>query len=422
MMRTRLFSICLIYFCLCNECYGFNQSDILFNLFNSTQGESWINQWEITTIYNDPCSLRGVHCNASSELIDALTLSSNNLNGTLPKSIANLTFLSIIDLHNNSLQSSIPSELFSIDSLNFIDLSNNLFSQSFILPSVIGANLQQIHLNHNQLIGQIPFDIDRLTNLSRLSLNDNAFSSQIPSSLFNLQHLEVLKLQNNHFSSSISFNFSNANNLKFAYFHQNKLNGAIPFLPPNIIGVTFHKNDFSFNEADNYLLADFLCDLNKRSNLKAITIYSNRNLYGSLCSFNSSNLQIFMAHSCQITKNIPSSIHFVPSHVSLINNRLSSIIPSDFVTPYNSNSTPLGIALFAQGNKLKFDIGTKIPSFITESALNANSMNLFYTNQLKFLEYMILAIVFCIVLFLMIYNVHRYQQEQKKKLDPIAYM
>merc|ERR1712232_398158 len=220
--------------------------------------------------------------------IIALNLSSNNLNGTLPASIANLTALSIIHLHNNSLQKSIPSQLFNLRSLIILNLGNNIFSGQFILPNIIINNsLQQIHLNDNELTGTIP------------------------SSLFNFPFLEVLKLQNNAFSGSIPSNFTQANNLQFAFFDRNNLNGAIPFLPPNLIGVTFHQNDFSLNNDDGHFLFDFLCNLNSKHNLEAITLYNNRNLHGNLCPFNASKLDIFMAHSCQISGTIPSSTHFV---------------------------------------------------------------------------------------------------------------
>eukprot|EP01083_Nonionella_stella_P081362 224078_1 len=425
-MRTRILFV--VYYCIISTAFHgvhANESAVLLDIYRDTGGENWYTKWNVSNILNDPCngSLFGIEC--VSNHVSAIKLSSNNLTGRLPKSIANLTSLSVLNMSNNALKGSIPFETFSLANVQMIDLSGNYLNGSLILGIDSLDPLTQLHLNNNKLSGSIPNNLGTLLpNLRELSLHHNAFSSTIPSPLFgNLRELRSLSLHHNELSESIPHTLNASVSLEYAYFHDNNLNGMIPLLPLSIIGVTFHNNDLAFDDDDG--LSHFLMGLNHKPHLQAITIYNNNNLYGELVPFNTSTLKIFMSHSCQIASTLPSSIHFVPSHISLINNRLSSLIPDDFITPYNKSSDPLQIALFGQGNKFKFDIGSGVkvnnPLWIHKSVLNTNSGQLFYTEQLRLLEIFIISIVFGIVLFLIIYNIHRLHKEKLKREDPAAY-
>eukprot|EP01084_Bolivina_argentea_P102553 183720_1 len=402
-MRTRGFLLLMIYLWIiflnvdCN-----NESIILFDIYSNTGGENWTNAWDIPAIYNDPCSLFGVNCTNNN--VTELNLGYNNLNGTLPLSISNLTYLLLLNMSFNNLYNNIPPELFNMDIIEIIDLSHNTLTGSIIISNNYNNNLKIIHLNHNNLQGSIPSNINNFLfpNLIELSLNNNKFSGSIPFGIFTLNNLEILNLQYNSLTSSIPLSFNQSSSLQYVYLNNNNLKYTIPRLPHTIHGITFHSNDFTFNTDDNYFLKDFLNDLNNKPNLYAITLYNNINLQGELPKFNTTTLKIFIAHSCQITSTLPSNIdgYFSPTHISLINNRLSSTIPNNFIYPYNNNEI-LNMSLFAQGNKFDFNvnidsmvISMNIPIWIRESILNTNSGQLFYTNQLKILEYLIIICVY----------------------------
>lgn len=78
------------------------------------------------------------------------------MEGGIPQSLDNMTYLEILDLHDNRLNGSIPSTLGSLSKLQFLDLSQNLLSGS--IPPTL-ANLTLLHhfnVSFNNLSGAIP--------------------------------------------------------------------------------------------------------------------------------------------------------------------------------------------------------------------------------------------------------------------------
>jgi Leucine-rich repeat (LRR) protein len=89
-------------------------------------------------------------------------------------------------LHNNQLTGSIPSEIGNLTNLTYLWLSNNQLTDS--IPPEIGSlvNLTWLYLSTNQLTGSIPPEIGNLTNLTSLRLNDNQLTGEIPESICDL--------------------------------------------------------------------------------------------------------------------------------------------------------------------------------------------------------------------------------------------
>ena len=111
-------------------------------------------------------------------LLEELRLAGNDLSGTIPSELGNITgenspTLRILDLCQNRLSGAIPPRL------------GNLTS------------LQQLHLDRNQLSGAIPPELGNLTGLAVLDLSDNELSCDIPD-LSPLSQLSQLRLQNNY--------------------------------------------------------------------------------------------------------------------------------------------------------------------------------------------------------------------------------
>ena len=92
----------------------------------------------------------------SVETTTYLRLDYNQLTGSIPSEIGNLTNLTYLDLLSNQLTGSIPSEI------------GNL------------TNLVWLSLNHNQLTGSIPVEIGYLSNVYKAYLNDNQLTGLIP--------------------------------------------------------------------------------------------------------------------------------------------------------------------------------------------------------------------------------------------------
>lgn len=90
-------------------------------LYTSTNGTMWTDDtnWMVT---DDPCSWFGVTC--SGGLVTELDLNTNNLNGTLPTQLEDLTALTTLDISANAnLTGSLPDSMINLGSLATFDFS-----------------------------------------------------------------------------------------------------------------------------------------------------------------------------------------------------------------------------------------------------------------------------------------------------------
>ncbi len=134
----------------------------LVALYNITNGPGWTNnsgwltssgEWYGVTVINGH--------------VVNLTLGSNQLSGTIPPELGNLTDLSYyLDLSNNRLTGTIPSQLGSLTNLQWLVLNSNQLSGT--IPSELGnlSSLTWPGLDTNQLSGTIPTGLGNLTNLT----------------------------------------------------------------------------------------------------------------------------------------------------------------------------------------------------------------------------------------------------------------
>ncbi|KAM3699426.1 hypothetical protein ACJW31_05G024500 [Castanea mollissima] len=94
----------------------------------------------------------------------------------------NLLLVRLIDLSSNNLSGSIPAEISDLSELRFLNLSRNHLMGK--IPETIGSmkELESIDLSRNHLSGEIPPSMSNLTFLSLLDLSYNNLSGRIPSS------------------------------------------------------------------------------------------------------------------------------------------------------------------------------------------------------------------------------------------------
>ena len=158
-----------------------------------------------------------------------LSLGDNQLSGTIPDQLGNLTSLeTILNLGGNELSGAIPDQLGNLTSLEKLILQENQLSGA--IPDQLGnlASLTLLHLQDNKLSGAIPDQLGNLTNLTILFLDNNELSGAIPDQLGNLTALGRLHLDNNQLSGTIPAQLGNLTRLGFLYLSNNELSGAIP--------------------------------------------------------------------------------------------------------------------------------------------------------------------------------------------------
>ncbi len=121
----------------------------LVALYNSTNGGSWKNNAAWLTS-NTPCSWYGVK-ECQNGHVTHLDLQVNNLNGTLPAELGNLTSLQILSLSTNNLVGSLPTELGNLRNLRGLGLANTQLSGA--LPNSLTnlTHLQEFYFNNSNL-------------------------------------------------------------------------------------------------------------------------------------------------------------------------------------------------------------------------------------------------------------------------------
>ncbi len=212
----------------------------LVALYDSTNGDEWISNdnWNSGPVE----AWYGVH--VSGNRVTELNLGYNNLEGTFPTSISNLTGLEYLYLNSNQLTGSIPSSIGNLTSLEYLDLK------------------------YNQLTGPIPAEIWDLTSLRVLLLDNNQLTGSIPQEIGNLTSLEWLYLYENQLTGSIPTEIGNLTSLRWLLLCCNQLTGSIPTEIGNLTSlVNLFLNDNSFVS---------LPSLSELSSLEVLRIQNNK--------------------------------------------------------------------------------------------------------------------------------------------------
>ncbi|KAG6653326.1 receptor like protein 21-like [Carya illinoinensis] len=91
-----------------------------------------------------------------------------------------LLMMTHIDLSSNQLTGSIPSEIGELSQLLFLNLSNNSLTGSIPISFRNLRSMESLDLSHNKLRGKIPSELVGLTSLSIFSVAYNYLSGKIP--------------------------------------------------------------------------------------------------------------------------------------------------------------------------------------------------------------------------------------------------
>mgnify|MGYP000878029277 FL=1 len=149
-----------------------------------------------------------------------LNLNHNELTGTIPESIGNLTKLRTLTLHDNLLTGTIPETIGKLIELDYL------------------------HLSNNKLTGSIPKDIEKLTKLRNIYLYNNQLTGIIPANIGNLTKLYSLYLYNNKLTGIIPESIGKLSELRYLYLYDNQIMGLIPQSICNLTlnGISLNNN------------------------------------------------------------------------------------------------------------------------------------------------------------------------------------
>lgn len=169
---------------------------------------------------------------ASSSLRE-LHVAGNQLNGTIPPELYDLSNLQHLFMDNNLLSGTIASEIGQMVALKVLSVSSNTLTGQ--LPLEIGAlsSLSRLALHRNRLSGNLPSTLNDLAALTSLLLDnqkDRKFSGPLISFSSN-SALETIALNDNDFSGTIPYDFLDRVSQDAAvrvYLQRNRIGGAVP--------------------------------------------------------------------------------------------------------------------------------------------------------------------------------------------------
>ncbi len=188
----------------------------LMALYHASNGPGWINNtgWQDGAAGTncDPCNgWYGVVCDSSR--VTRINIYGNNLDGSLPAEVGELSKLKSFLAGGSNISGLIPSEI------------GNL------------SKLENFSVSDSNLEGEIPSSFNNLTNLKFLSLNNNNLSGQLPEYLGELSELTIIYLFDNNFSGNIPASYGDLINLKQLWLQNNNLSGCLPENLANLCGI-----------------------------------------------------------------------------------------------------------------------------------------------------------------------------------------
>lgn len=202
--------------------------------------------------------------------LEEIHMAGNNISGSLPEALNQLTKLRVLSLEENDLtgtlasfrwpmlevlrldqnrlSGSIPVSLVSSSDLSILDLSQNADIVGTI-PSEIGAAynaMTYLGLANCQLDGTVPMELYSLTKLEGIYLQDNNLQGTMASEIGKWSRLEKLNWQNNDFSGTLPTQLGNLNQIIDFLINDNDFEGTVPLqfcdMGTQTFGLAFSAN------------------------------------------------------------------------------------------------------------------------------------------------------------------------------------
>lgn len=212
--------------------------------------------------------------------VSRLSLSDNNLSGTLPSELSAFKRLRELVIKDSSgskrIKGSLPDGM--TDCVNLAALVFSGVDMSSDLPGWIEnlKKLQTLSLDNCNLTGPLPELSSRV--ISSIELENNQLTGPVPAVYGEYDELGILNLSNNKLSGEVMADFSACSLLVYMNLHGNRLTGPLPKIPVESIHTLYlYDNCFTGPIPEEYAR---ILD-NPESDITHIWIHTN-NLSGPL--------------------------------------------------------------------------------------------------------------------------------------------
>ncbi|WP_052958674.1 leucine-rich repeat domain-containing protein [Maribacter thermophilus] len=314
--------------------------DALVAFYNATNGDNWTTPWDLSA---DISTWYGVTLNSENR-VRYLVLPDNNLTGTIPSEIGDLTYLEDFNLPANAIEGEIPEALFELTNLEVINLKQNDLSGEISNNIDQLTSIREIFLDGNQFTGSIPSSISNLNTLETVNLRDNQLSGSIPKELGDLASIQSINLSNNSISGEIPQELGNLFTLNELNVSSNDITGS---LPSSFSGLTNLKTlSLGYNNFSGEL-PDVLWDITSLENLTL----SHNEFSGQISSQigNLTNLKTLYLDSNDFSGSFPSEIWNLTNLTTLKVEKLTLLDPWPIPTEIQ-NLTKLKVFEARNGN------------------------------------------------------------------------
>ncbi|KAM6552388.1 hypothetical protein CsatB_002196 [Cannabis sativa] len=184
----------------------------------------------------------------ASTKLERLVISVNNLSGTIPSFLSNMTTLKRLSMESNMFSGTIPTELGKLVNLEYLNLNANNLTGQFPLALTNLTNLKELRISSNNFSGKMP-EFNNWKQLQKLEMEASGFNSSIPSSLSNLNSLTELRISDLNGEMSSNFpDLRKMTNLERLMLRSCNLRGNIPNYIRTLTNLTVL--DLSFNKLE----------------------------------------------------------------------------------------------------------------------------------------------------------------------------
>ncbi|KAJ9678526.1 hypothetical protein PVL29_020649 [Vitis rotundifolia] len=305
-----------------------------------------------------------------------LYLGYNQLNGTLPISIGQLTKLQWLDIGSNSLQTTISeAHLLHLSQLYYLDLSSNSLTFNLSSEWVPPFQLNYLILTSCQLGPRFPNWLRTQKQLSYLDISNSNISVVIPDWFWNLtSDIYDFNISNNQITGTLPNVSSKFDYSRYIDMSSNYLEGSITQLPSYLARLDLSNNKFSgsitllctvansylvYLDLSNNLLSGELPNCWPQwKNLKVLNLENNHFSGKIPKSFGSLQwIQTLHLRNNNLIGELPSSLKKCKSlsFIDLAKNRLSGKIPL-----WIGGSLPNLMVLNIRSNKFSGSISPEI--------------------------------------------------------------
>jgi hypothetical protein len=216
------------------------ERDALIAIYNATNGSNWttntnwntaepVSTWYMVTVENNR--------------VVGIDLSGNNLTGTIPSEVGNLTELIDLSFFANDVTGEVPAEIWTLSNLKTLWIG-------------VQASKQLT------LTNGIPPEISNLQQLEWLNVAEIALTQPLQPELFNLPNLLRLRIYDCGLTGTLPAEFAG---IFSVYAHQNEFEGAIPQAFLDATGnqqLNIYDNYFDFSDLEPLVAANNYTTLN----------------------------------------------------------------------------------------------------------------------------------------------------------------